>query len=146
MRFKITAAAGLSLLLAAPFQILLRAQASSSTHDGVYTIAQAIRGRSSYTKACASCHGDTLEGVGQIPPLAGSDFTAHWVGQPLDELFEKMQTSMPADHPGQISRSENADILAYLLRVNKLPAGDAQLASSAAALKQIQFDEPAASH
>ena len=73
-------------------------------------------------------------------PLAGPDFTANWDGQAMDDLFERIQTSMPADHPGKLARAENADILAYILQFNKLPAGKNELPSDAEALKQIQFE------
>jgi mono/diheme cytochrome c family protein len=117
------------------------AQEQTSTRDGVYTEAQASRGEASYKAACASCHGAALAGSGAAtPPLAGPDFTMHWAGQTMDDLFEKVQESMPADRPGQLSRAENAGIIAYILKVNKLPAGKTELPSDAAALKQIRFD------
>jgi mono/diheme cytochrome c family protein len=120
---------------------VLRAQGHSSTRDGVYTGTQAARGQAAYKASCASCHGETLEGSGaQSPALVGQDFTANWAGETADDLFEKIQTSMPADHPGTLSRATNADILAYLLQANKLPAGKSELPSDAAALKQIQFE------
>ena len=68
------------------------------------------------------------------------EFTANWNGQPLGELFDKIQTSMPADKPGTLSRSVNAEILAYILQVNKLPAGRKELPVEPDTLKQIQFD------
>jgi mono/diheme cytochrome c family protein len=114
---------------------------AQSTRDGVYTDEQAAKGQASYKKACASCHAETLEGSGAAtPPLAGPDFTMNWTGQTLDDLFERIQTSMPADHPGTLSRAENAAILAYILKVNKLPSGKTELPSDADALKQIQFE------
>jgi mono/diheme cytochrome c family protein len=134
----LTALAALALA-----SFFVRAQSQSSTRGGVYTDAQAARGQASYKTSCASCHGDTLEGSGaQTPPLAGPDFTANWTGQTLDDLFERIQDSMPADHPGALSRATNADILAYILKINKLPAGKTDLSTDAAALKQIQFEAP----
>jgi S-disulfanyl-L-cysteine oxidoreductase SoxD len=119
----------------------LVAQDRASTRDGIYTDRQAVRGQASYKKACASCHGETLEGAGAAtPPLAGQDFTMNWTGQTVDDLFERIQTSMPADRPGKLSRSENADILGYILKVNKLPSGNSDLPSDAEALKRIQFE------
>lgn len=76
------------------------------------------------------------------PPLTGSDFAMNWNGQTLDDLFERIQTSMPADHPGTLSRDENAEIVAYILKVNKLPAGKNELPTDAEALKKIQFEMP----
>lgn len=122
-------------------EVYVTAQTHVSTRDGVYTERQADQGAAAYAKACASCHGKTLEGSGAAtPPLMGSDFTMNWNGQPLDELFERIQTSMPADHPGTLSRAENAGILAYILKMNQLPAGKQDLPSEAEALKQIQFE------
>jgi mono/diheme cytochrome c family protein len=134
--------AGLVAVLAtAQFQV--RAQERASTRDGVYTEDQARRGQASYKKSCGSCHGAELAGSGAAtPPLAGPDFTANWAGQTVDDLFERIQTTMPADRPGKLGRAENADILAYILQFNKLPAGKNELPSDADALKQIQFEAP----
>ena len=117
------------------------AQQPASTRDGVYSEAQASRGEASYKAACASCHGAALAvSVAATPPLAGPDFTMKWAGQTMDDLFKRIQESMPADRPGKLSRAENADIVAYILKVNKQPAGTTDLPSDAAALKQIRFE------
>jgi S-disulfanyl-L-cysteine oxidoreductase SoxD len=124
------------VLLAATVQ----AQESASVWDGVYTQEQAARGKAVYARECASCHGAGLNGSGQAPPLAGADFEGDWNGQTADDLFEKMQTSMPADRPGQLSREQNADILAFLLSSNGFPAGPKELPTDAAALQKIKFE------
>src|SRR4051812_18113744 len=86
------------------------AQERRSTRDGVYTDAQADRGQTTYGKACASCHGQALQGSGAVTPsLAGASFLAKWTGDPISELFEQIQATMPADHPGTLSRADNAD-------------------------------------
>jgi mono/diheme cytochrome c family protein len=120
----------------------LSLQAQSSTRDGVYTPAQAERGKTAYNKECAACHSETLEGGGQAPPLAGADFVGNWAGQPLAELFDKMQSSMPADKPGQLSRATNADILAYLLSASRFPPGKTELPTAADGLKKIRLEKP----
>ncbi len=131
------------LAVMAAVQFRGRAEQHASTRDGVYTAQQADSGRTAYQKSCASCHRESLMGSGAATPaLAGEDFMAEWTGQTADDLFEKMQTTMPADHPGTLSRAENADILAYILQVNKLPAGKSPLPSDAEALKQIQIEGP----
>jgi len=117
------------------------AEEHSSTRDGVYTEQQADRGQSAYKQSCAKCHGETLKGKGATtPPLAGPSFMANWEGQTVFDLFEKTQTTMPADHPGSLSRAENTDILAYILECNKLPAGKRKLANGEDALKQIKVE------
>jgi S-disulfanyl-L-cysteine oxidoreductase SoxD len=86
-----------------------------------------------------TCHGDELEGRQQIPTLVGDVFLQKWDGQSLDNLFEKMQTTMPATHPGGLERAQNADILAYILSQNNLPAGTTDLPSDHDQLLKIQF-------
>lgn len=112
---------------------------TASVWDGVYTSAQADRGKSLYAQQCASCHGAGLDGSGAAPPLAGADFKSNWNGQTAGDLLDKMQTTMPADKPGQLSRARNADILAFLLASNDFPAGPKELPSDAAALARIRF-------
>src|SRR5215471_19233686 len=94
-----------------------------SVWDGIYSNDQAARGKAAYAEACASCHGEKLEGRGQTPQLAGSDFIGNWKGMTVGDLFDKMQATMPADKPGKLSREQNATILAYILKMNEFPAG-----------------------
>ena len=119
---------------------LAAAQSPVSVWDGVYSDAQAARGDALYRTACASCHGDKLQGKGQTPSLMGSDFTMDWRGMTVGDLFDKMQTSMPADKPGSLSREQNASLVAYLLSANKFPSGTAELSSDAERLRQIRFE------
>jgi mono/diheme cytochrome c family protein len=117
----------------------LHAQPATSVWDGVYTPEQANRGKALYGRNCASCHGSALDGGGTTPPLAGAGFQGNWNGQ-TDDLFEKMQTSMPADQPGKLSREQNADILSFLLASNGFPAGSKELPTDAAVLAKIRFE------
>ena len=73
------------------------------------------------------------------PPLAGQDFLAIWNGQLLSDLFDKIHNTMPYDAPKTLTRPEVADVVAYVLRANKLPTGTAELDSTDAALKQISL-------
>jgi len=130
----------MSLTAAVFFQSALIGQADRSTWDGVYTAEQAQRGEQLYRKACSSCHGESLEGQGAAPPLAGDDFTSNWKGQTLKDLFEKIQTTMPADHPGTLRREENADLVGFLLSVNKFPGGKTALGSDPEVLGRIRFE------
>lgn len=140
MLVKKTARTILVLCLGGAFYVTLTAQPPKSVWDGVYSDAQAQRGDGDYHKLCASCHGDDLLGQGQTPPLTGDDFKSNWNGQTVDDLFEEVQTSMPADHPGSLTREQNADIIAFVLKTNQFPAGKSDLPSDGAALKQIKFE------
>jgi hypothetical protein len=55
---------------------------------------------------------------------------------------EQIRTSMPQDSPGSLSPREYADIVAYLLKLNKLPAGPNDLPSEAEKLKQLMIRVP----
>lgn len=135
-----TAQTILGLGLAAALCWTLAAQSQKSVWDGVYSDAQAQRGDAAYHKLCASCHGDDLVGQGQTPPLSGDDFKSNWNGQTVDDLLEEVQTSMPGDKPGSLTREQTADIIAFVLKSNQFPAGAADLPSDGAALKLIKFE------
>jgi mono/diheme cytochrome c family protein len=116
------------------------ASGSRSVWDGVYTEEQAQRGEPLYHDSCSACHGDTLKGSGETPALAGSAFLANWSGLPLGDLFERIRRTMPQDKPGRVTRQQKADILAYLLRFNKFPAGKTELPHQTEFLNEIRFE------
>ena len=113
---------------------------SRSVWDGVYTEEQSKRGELLYRKHCASCHGGMLTGGESSSPLAGGVFLANWNGLPMDDLFERIRRSMPQDHPGKLSRQQTADILSYMLSVNRFPVGKTELPRQAELLKEIRFE------
>jgi S-disulfanyl-L-cysteine oxidoreductase SoxD len=119
--------------------LLVAAQGQKTTWDKVYTAEQAVRGEKLYADNCASCHGESLGGVEMAPPLAGDTFNSNWEGVSLNDLFERMRTSMPQNKPGSLSRAQNADILAHILKVGGFPSGDAPLDGQAGALMPIKF-------
>jgi mono/diheme cytochrome c family protein len=110
-----------------------------SAWAGIFTDDQAARGESSYRAGCASCHGTSLEGSDDAPPLAGRDFTYEWNCANIADLFETIQYTMPADRPGQLSEKQIAEILSYILKVNHFPAGSSVLPPSADELRGILF-------
>jgi quinoprotein glucose dehydrogenase len=115
------------------------AQGQKTIWDKVYTAEQSARGEKLYADKCAACHGESLGGVEMAPPLAGDTFNSNWEGVALNDLFERMRTSMPQNAPGSLSRAQNADILAHMLKVGGFPAGDEPLDAQAGALAQIKF-------
>src|SRR3954469_10800992 len=64
--------------------------------DGVYTTAQAERGRQLADNHCIECHGDTLAG-GKAPPLHGDRWMERWREGGLDNIYDYMRLSMPAE-------------------------------------------------
>jgi mono/diheme cytochrome c family protein len=127
----------------------LRAQAPEETRtvwDGVYTDDQAKRGEAVYHKECALCHGDMLTGGESAPPLTGGGFQANWNGLTLGDLFDRIRKTMPLSAPGRLTRPQGADVLAFMLSVNKFPAGKTELYRQSEMLREIRFEskKPAA--
>ena len=113
---------------------------SRSVWDGVYTPEQADRGHSVYHSQCEACHGDSLTGGDEVPPLAGGQFLSNWNGLTVGDLFERVRKTMPANNPGKLTAQQNADVLAYLLDFNAFPAGKTELPHEAEVLKQIRIE------
>lgn len=134
-----TTIAALGIVACAVAVPMLHAWAEASVWDGIYTQAQATRGQVLYARECASCHRDDLQGHGATPSLAGADFVEKWDGQTVGDLFEKIQASMPANHPGTLSREQNATVLAFMLRFNEFPAGEAELRTDSEWLGKVRF-------
>ena len=122
--------------LVGSFSLVLHAGQSRTANDRVYADGQATRGQAIYKDRCSSCHGETLAGeLG--PPLTGDEFIGVWGNQPLSDLVNKIQNTMPATEPGTTTRQQAADLVAYMLQVGKFPAGQAELRADEAVLKQI---------
>jgi len=113
------------------------AQQSRTVWDGIYSEEQATRGETLYGQHCAKCHGDGLAGVESAPALTGTTFYSNWEGEMLEALFNRMRSTMPLDTPGSLSRAQNADILAHMLRTGGYPAGPAPLDGQAGALATV---------
>lgn len=113
--------------------------AGHTTWDSVYTDSQAVRGDSLYKATCMKCHGETLAGTDSAVSLAGNDFLVNWDGLTLDQLYDKMLTTMPSDNPKSLPSSKVIDILAYVLSKNAFPSGKAVLPDDVAVLKDIKF-------
>jgi cytochrome c len=115
------------------------AQSPRSVWDGVYNEAQAKRGEAVFIDACANCHGRNLEGADMTPPLTGGAFMSNWDGLSVGDLADRIRISMPLDRPGSLTRQDNADAVAYILKFNQFPAGSEEMPRDIPALKQIAF-------
>jgi S-disulfanyl-L-cysteine oxidoreductase SoxD len=114
---------------------------TKTTEDGVYSDAQATRGKAQYTQSCATCHMDDLSGSGQAPPLAGDAFSSVWDGHTVSELFDLTRTTMPQDNPGSLTPDQYVDIITYLFKANNLPSGKDDLKSDPDTLKGITITQ-----
>jgi mono/diheme cytochrome c family protein len=103
-----------------------------STRTGVYNEEQALRGRDVYAGLCQSCH--------PAASHTGVAFKNTWTGRPLSELFGYIRDRMPKNEPGSLTPEEYADVLAYLLKLNQMPAGAVELPTDTVTLKRIRID------
>ena len=126
--------------LAASYAVVRAQSPSKSVWDGVYTEAQATKGKELYTTHCSSCHSDSMEGGEMAPALAGGAFLSNWGGLTAGDLFDRIRTTMPLNTPGKLSREINANILAYVFRFNAFPAGSVELSQRSEYLKDIRID------
>src|SRR5262245_41785511 len=113
---------------------------TASVLDGVYTDAQAARGEVVYLENCAQCHGPSLEGGDMTPGLTGAVFLANWNDLTLGDLFERIRTSMPLDRPGKLSRQQNVEVITFIMKSNRWPAGEKELATDTPSLKQVKIE------
>ena len=98
----------------------------------MYTTDQAARGREIYALSCVSCHSSVSH--------TGPAFVAKWDGRPLSDLYEFIRGAMPKNEPGSLSRREYTLVLAYLLQMNRMPAGKVELSPDSTALGRIRID------
>jgi mono/diheme cytochrome c family protein len=110
---------------------------AQSTLRGAYTEAQAAQGEATYRANCTSCHATSA--------YTGDAFVRAWDSRTAFDLFDLIRTTMPIDNPGRLSREQYADIVAYLFKLNRLPAGDRPLPADDEGLKQVRIEAKPAS-
>jgi alcohol dehydrogenase (cytochrome c) len=120
----------------------LRAGQLRSVMEGVFAADQAEQGRTTFANNCAMCHGSGLEGSDLAPALAGSDFAYFWKMATLAELVDKITKDMPPGDLPRMNRQQATQLVAYILQVNKAPAGTMELSQEEAAQKQISMALP----
>ena len=114
-----------------------RAQSTDSTRQkstlaGVYTEEQATKGDSEHRANCTACHG--------AENYSGEKFVKDWVGRTAFDLFDQLKATMPEDNPGGLSAQQYTDIIAYIFKVNGLPAGTTALPADPEALRLIKIE------
>ena len=120
---------------------IVLAQAPASVRDAVYTAAQAEQGQAVYTAQCLSCHGELSAFAPEVAALlADHTFRNRWAGRSLGELFALIRDEMPQDAPGTLSAEQTADLVAYILSGNRMPAGDTPLTGDLERLSTIAFE------
>jgi mono/diheme cytochrome c family protein len=107
------------------------AQSERSVWDGVYTDAQATRGKETFAGNCARCHA--------AEDFAAASFLSGWEGSTVQDLFKQVITTMPMDNPGSLRPEDYIDVISYFLKVNAMPPGKDELDTDPEHLKLIRI-------
>jgi S-disulfanyl-L-cysteine oxidoreductase SoxD len=107
--------------------------------NGVYSAAQADRGKANFEAACARCHHVELSGTDRAPALKGDNFWSHWENETVNTLFTKVRDQMPPNFGTVLEPEAKLDIVAYLLLTNGLPQGTDELKMNADVLDGIDI-------
>ena len=138
---------GAALVLGADYQ--MAASQSHTLHQptravwaGVYTQAQAARGKQAYTQFCSRCHREDLSGGETGTQLKGAAFFDRWHELTLFDVFAMIQSGMPHDHALFIPKDRARDVVSFLLSENGIPAGDTELSTDIEELTDIRITRP----
>ncbi len=110
----------------------------TSTMTGVYSAEQATRGEGTYMSICVSCH--------PAGTYTAPNFKTTWNGRPLSDLYELVKEKMPKNDPGSLTPAEYIQSVAYLLKINGVPAGKNDLPADSDQLKKIRIEMPSERH
>ena len=106
----------------------------TTTAAGVFTAAQAAKGEEAYMNMCVGCH---ATGTYSTPA-----FREKWHHQPVADLFTLVSETMPKQDPASLTPQEYAQLVAYLLKINDVPAGKTELPVEIEVLKKITIEMP----
>jgi mono/diheme cytochrome c family protein len=130
---------GVTVLLPMSHALAQKPVHNRTTLTGVYNAEQASRGEELYAGMCKSCH--------TAASHTGVAFQKSWAGRPLLDLFGYISTRMPKNEPGSLAPEQYVDLLAYLLKLNQMPVGAAELPPDTTVLGTIRIETRAtASH
>jgi mono/diheme cytochrome c family protein len=124
--------AALLLALSASAGSAQNGAGTRSSSSGVYTDAQAKRGQNTFAGMCTGCHTPATH--------TGLAFMNNWRGARLSELFVYLSDNMPKSDPGGLSPAEYVQLVAYILKLNRMPSGAQELPADTMVLRAIVLD------
>ena len=141
--FHVSSAAGTALLAglcSVSFVSTAAAQGDAKIWDGVFSAAQAERGKAQFEETCARCHNVQLTGSDRGPALKGENFFSHWENESIGALFLKVRDQMPPNLTGaQLEPDVKLAIVSYILQSNNFPVGRDELKVDLDQLDGIQI-------
>lgn len=104
---------------------------------GLFTEAQAVRGRSAFRGTCADCHYSS--------EFRDRQFQYKWGGRTVGDLYRSILENMPDDAPGSLPRQQYIDVVSYILQLNGFPAGASELTANSPAMGAVTLRAPSGS-
>jgi hypothetical protein len=95
------------------------APAANAAPAGLFSQAQANRGRDTFRSMCTECHT-----AGEFTDNA---FKVKWARRSVGDLYEFIHTAMPDDAPGVLTEAQAIELTAYILESNGFTTGSRQL-------------------
>ena len=124
----------------------------------VFTAAQARAGKIAYESSCGLCHGPNMRGRsgepgelpdinslpenmiktidqngGQVPPLVGPRFMAHWGAKSTKDYVARVANAMGAFPPRNVGSETSVQLTAYFLQMNGAKPGTTPLSAETGA-------------
>jgi S-disulfanyl-L-cysteine oxidoreductase SoxD len=115
----------------APAQTTTAAAAPTGAPAGLFSQAQANRGRDSFRSMCTECH--------TAGEFSDNAFKVKWSRRSVGDLYEFIHTAMPDDAPGILTEAQAIDLTAYILEMNGFESGSRQMQPDQAALDAISL-------
>ena len=110
-------------------------QVRETSMDGIYTLAQAERGKGLFTSLCERCH--------SVQEFSGRSFDSIWAGVPAAALYARIANTMPFDQPGSLGIPQVTALMAHIFNENDMPAGDKPLEGDIDWLTSVSLARPA---
>lgn len=96
-------------------------QPAPAAAEGVFTDAQATRGRGTFDQQCADCHTNS--------EFRGGAFQRNWGRRTVYSFYRTVRSTMPDDNPGGLDEQVYLDVVSYILRMNGHAPGPSELAA-----------------
>ena len=96
-----------------------------------FSIDQANFGRDVFRASCTACHSSS--------EFSDRSFKFKWRRRSAGDLYRHMYSTMPEDAPGSLAPSEYVALVAYVLRLNGVDAGEGELPADEEALEGLSL-------
>ena len=106
------------------------APAEAAPARGIFTDAQAGRGRGAFDEACSDCHATS--------EFRGNAFQRNWGRRSVYSFYRTVRSTMPDDNPGGLDESVYLDVVSYILRMNGHAPGSVELAADSP-MRQVRM-------